>query len=122
MSLFRRILARQDLTSSVTLASYRLRKAPACAYSYNTCKMRLSWTLLPLVACVAEAASDTGHLVIFDSVNAVNAAQRTISPEAARLIVASRLGLDQYHELGSASRDTIAAVNDFTAGNQLFAS
>lgn len=82
--------------------------------------------LLPALACLAQAGSAlNGDLYIFDShvsSTAADSKTRTVDPETARLIIASRLGLDQYHNLGHAGEDALAAINAFSAQEHLFAS
>ncbi|KAL1311615.1 hypothetical protein AAFC00_001726 [Neodothiora populina] len=78
----------------------------------------------PVLACLAQAES--GKLYIYDSNHAeasgltsgLNHHQETsVSPETARLILASRLSLDQYHDLGSLSDESIDAINRFAASS-----
>lgn len=76
---------------------------------------------LPALACLASASTDTGHLIIYERTTQNPPQARTISPETARLIIASRLGVDRYHSLGKASADSLAAINDFAGSQQVFA-
>lgn len=82
--------------------------------------MKLSLPLLvPALACLAQA--DSGNLYIYDSdLQAASPASTTVSPETARLIIASRLGLDQFHDIGDASEKTIQAINQLSADQNLF--
>jgi len=88
--------------------------------------MRLSLPLLvPALACLAQAES--GKLYIYDSELSTAAASSspkttTISPDAARLIIASHLGLERYHDIGKADAATIQAINDLSADQRLFSS
>lgn len=83
--------------------------------------MWLSLSLwLPVLACLAQAAKETGHLIIYERETQATPNARTISPETARLIIASRMGVDHYHSLGKASTDELDAVNDFAASQQVF--
>ena len=42
--------------------------------------------------------------------------ESSISPNTARLLLASRLGLSEYHELGDADEKTIDTLSQFTEG------
>lgn len=82
--------------------------------------MRLSLPLLvPALACLAQA--DSGKLYIYDGHLQSTSAESNVSPETARLILASRLGLDEFHELGNVKQDTIEAINHLSADQHLFA-
>ena len=84
--------------------------------------MRLSSLplLVPALACLAQAES--GKLYIYQSqLQAVSSPDSAaISPDTARLIIASHLGLDQYHDVGSAAEDSIQAINDLASSQHLF--
>lgn len=82
--------------------------------------MRLSLPLLlPALACLAQA--DSGKLYIYDGHLQSTSAESNVSPETARLILASRLGLDEFHALGNVDQDTIDAINHLSAHRHLFA-
>ena len=76
--------------------------------------------LVPALACLAQA--DSGKLYIYETQRQQSAESTTISPDTARLVIASRLGLDQYHSLGNAAEDTIQAVNHLSSAQHLFTS
>ena len=75
---------------------------------------------LPALACLAQATSDIGHLFVYDPNHTPQASPRRISPQTARLMIASRLGLDRFHTLGSISQDALEAINDFGPTQQPF--
>lgn len=75
--------------------------------------------LVPALACLAQA--DSGKLYIYDGHLQSTSAESNVSPETARLILASRLGLDDFHELGNVNQDTIEAINHLSADQHLFA-
>lgn len=105
--------------------AYRQAEGRPDQHNNHNVAMRLSTSLwLPALASLVQAAtSQVGHLYISEP----NTSRRipettTVTPETARLILASRLGLDRYHSLGSANEDTINAVNKFGAQQELFTS
>ena len=72
------------------------------------------------LSCLTQAAESSGSLYIHEAATSQSHPRsRTISPESARLIIASRLGLDRYHELSSGTKDTLDAINDFAGSQQL---
>lgn len=73
--------------------------------------MRLVDCLLAVSgACAALEAS----IHLLDSLPSQSKQQpRTIAPSTARLLVAQRLGLSQYHDLGDADEDTLDILNSF---------
>ncbi|GAB7356713.1 hypothetical protein MBLNU459_g7418t1 [Dothideomycetes sp. NU459] len=82
--------------------------------------------LLPALACLVHARSALeGDLHMFEvdvfPTVADASSIRTVDPETARLVIASRLGLDRYHSLGRADGAALQAINDFSAQDQLFA-
>lgn len=76
--------------------------------------MRFSLSLwLPAVACLAQAASETGHLMIFPAESRTKAQHRQITPDTARVLIASVMGLDKFHELGASTQEKLDMVNVF---------
>ena len=76
--------------------------------------MRFSLSLwLPAVACLAQAASETGHLMVFPAESRTKAQHRQITPDTARVLLASVMGLDKFHELGSSTQEKMDLVNVF---------
>lgn len=87
--------------------------------------MRLtSSLLLPVLASLVSAATDSGHLFIWDGFSYQGTTSRTVSwtitPETARLVLASRLGLDQSYELGNANEEVLSAINTYAGWQPLF--
>jgi hypothetical protein len=78
-------------------------------------------TLLSSLCCSAVAAATTGHVFTYD-VNAKAAPQQApeVSPEAARLILAQRLGLSKYHSIENADDDLISHLNAYGGRQELF--
>lgn len=84
--------------------------------------MRLSLTLsilTPLLACLASGSSAEGKLYIYDTQLQSPSPSpattiTTIDANTARLVIASHLGLDQYHDLGDLDDDAITAINRLT--------
>ena len=76
--------------------------------------MRFSLSLwLPAVACLAQAASETGHLMVFSALSRTKAQHRQITPETARVLIASVMSLDQFHELGSYTSEKLDMIKAF---------
>lgn len=83
--------------------------------------MKLSGGLiLSALSCAAHAAN-TGHVFVFDPVQARTAPQSPaeVSPETARLILAQRLGLSRFHSLESADDRVLDQINAY-GGRQRF--
>ncbi|KAL2358119.1 hypothetical protein BJ546DRAFT_200562 [Cryomyces antarcticus] len=80
--------------------------------------------VISAIACTANtAAAAVGHVFTYDPDSSPpNLPQpRAITPEAARLVFAQRLGLSQFHSLKGVEEATIKAVNDFgDRGHHLF--
>ncbi|TKX23672.1 hypothetical protein C1H76_4187 [Elsinoe australis] len=80
----------------------------------------LSFWLSATVA-VAQAASNNGELYVFEKDASTPSRQHhTISHDAARLILASRLGVDRYHDTGVVEDETLFAINDLGGFKKLF--
>lgn len=80
----------------------------------------LSFWLSATVA-VAQAASNNGELYVFEKDASTPSRQHhTISHDAARLILASRLGVDRYHDAGVVEDETLFAINDLGGSKKLF--
>ncbi|PNS20261.1 hypothetical protein CAC42_5711 [Sphaceloma murrayae] len=76
---------------------------------------------LPALGAVAHAATNAGELYIFENDATVASRQHhTISPDAARLILASRLGVESYHDAGIILDDTLAVINDLGGSQDVF--
>jgi hypothetical protein len=76
--------------------------------------MKLSWGLtLSSLSCAASAAREA-HVYFYDAISGTaTQAPSSVSPETARLILAKRLGLSQFHSIDSPSKDTIKQLNAF---------
>ncbi|RAL60473.1 hypothetical protein DID88_000248 [Monilinia fructigena] len=82
--------------------------------------MKLSSSLLlPLLASTACAVSDSASAYIFEGQQWPNnqASPPALSPNEARLVLAQRLGVSQFHDVGSIGSNAIKHVNKF--GGQL---
>lgn len=73
------------------------------------------------MASLTQAAVDQGYLFINEPASSSSQPERTISPEVARLVLASRLGLEQYYDVGQAGRrdDVLEAINTLGAKQQV---
>ena len=77
---------------------------------------------LSALSCFIQAVQGNGWLFLYDdTLQGDQRTHRTLSPNAARLIIASRLGVERYHDLGSGSEAEFAAVNEYASGQKLFA-
>ena len=65
------------------------------------------------------AASQEAPLYIQDnSISPASSKAQSISPQTARLLLAQRLGLSQYHDLGVADEDTLEVLNTYGGPQQ----
>ncbi|KAF2468070.1 uncharacterized protein BDR25DRAFT_344386 [Lindgomyces ingoldianus] len=74
--------------------------------------MKLSWGFLfsSLLYCSASA-SRAGHAFLYDP--KTTAASQQVTPETARLILAQRLGLSQFHSIKHANDEVIEQLNAY---------
>ncbi|CCD44045.1 hypothetical protein ACHAO1_008914 [Botrytis cinerea] len=82
--------------------------------------MKLSSSFLfPLLASTACAASDSALAYILDGHQKPNnlVSPPALSPNEARLVLAQRLGVSQFHDVGSVGSEAIKYINKF--GGQL---
>lgn len=79
--------------------------------------MKLSTSLLlPALVGAASAVTDHASVYIFQGEKwpkTSTPAPEILSPEQARLVIAQRLGVSQYHSLKDASRETLKYINSF---------
>ncbi|TVY51398.1 putative endoplasmic reticulum membrane protein [Lachnellula cervina] len=75
--------------------------------------MRLSATLLPALLGVASAASEPASVYILQASESPSSNPPTLTPEQARLVIAQRLSISQYHGLGDVSDSTLSYINRF---------
>ncbi|APA09370.1 hypothetical protein SS1G_12165 [Sclerotinia sclerotiorum 1980 UF-70] len=77
--------------------------------------------LLPLLASTACAASDSARAYIFESQQWPNnaASPPSLSPNEARLVLAQRLGVSRFHDVGSVDANAINHINKFGGQSQL---
>lgn len=77
-------------------------------------KMKLSWGfILPTLYCSASAADRVAHVYVRDPTARSTATQApSVSPEAARLILAQRLGISKFHAI-TPSEDIFQQINEF---------
>jgi hypothetical protein len=76
--------------------------------------MKLSWRfILPSLLCSASAASRTGYVYVWDPDTQPSETQLpSITPESARLILAQRLGVSQFHAI-KPNQALIQHINKF---------
>ncbi|KZF26048.1 hypothetical protein L228DRAFT_242443 [Xylona heveae TC161] len=75
-------------------------------------KLRSSW-LLASSLCVAGAAATSAPVYTFNVDSTEAPAHKKLSPETARLVLAQRLGLSEYHSLSGLTDESVRDVNDF---------
>ncbi|TVY42275.1 putative endoplasmic reticulum membrane protein [Lachnellula occidentalis] len=75
--------------------------------------MRLSTTLLPALLGAASAASEAASVYILQGSESPSSNPPTLTPEQARLVLAQRLSISQYHGLGDVSDSTLSYINNF---------
>ncbi|USW54279.1 hypothetical protein Slin15195_G075980 [Septoria linicola] len=82
--------------------------------------------ILPALACatrIAEAAK--AHVYTYDPRSSTTAARQhsgnDLSPVTARLVLAQRAGVEDYHQSDLLRQEVIAAINDFGRRTPLFA-
>lgn len=71
--------------------------------------------LVSAVSCYTElAAAATGHVLTLNpSRDQPSSSDRALSPETARLVIAQRAGVEDYHVEKALSEEEINAVNDY---------
>ena len=85
----------------------------------NTAIMKLiTATLLSALSCYTElAAAATGHVLTLNpspsSQDQPANERRTLSPENARLVIAQRAGVEDYHVEKALSEEEIEAINNY---------
>lgn len=87
--------------------------------------MKLSGGVLltSLTSYAAATAATVGHVFVFDPVRHYVAPEQapSVSPETARLILAHRLGVSQYHSIEDAEdKELITYLNQFGGRQELF--
>ena len=75
--------------------------------------------LLPAAAAAAQASY--GMLYVYEANNAVDQPMMSLKADAARLVIASRLGLDQHHSLQGQSESALEEI-DRLSGQSSFLS
>lgn len=96
-------------------ASHASRPSPSAT-------MKLSYgAILSLLYCSA-AASSAGHVFIYDPLaqQPEHREAQSVSPEAARLILAQRLGVSRYHSIKHANSELINQINTYGGRPQQF--
>jgi hypothetical protein len=84
--------------------------------------MRLS--SLPWLLCAASsivtAASSAAKVFVYDSEapSQASTSPETVDPATARLILAQRLGLGQYHTISNVNEESIRQINAFSPQQQ----
>lgn len=71
--------------------------------------------LLSALSCYTElAAAATGHVLTLNpSHDQTPSDSRALSPETARLVIAQRAGVEDYHVEKTLSEEEIKAINDY---------
>lgn len=80
--------------------------------------------LASLTSYAAATAATVGHVFVFDPVRVDAAPEQapSVSPETARLILAHRLGVSQYHSIEDAEdEELINHLNQYGGNQELFA-
>jgi hypothetical protein len=80
-------------------------------------------TTFPLVAALSglAAAASTGNVYIHDPSTSTSATERrTLTPTTARLVLAQRVGAEDYHIDGSPSEEEVDAINTYGSKTPLF--
>ncbi|PPJ58488.1 hypothetical protein CBER1_05589 [Cercospora berteroae] len=80
--------------------------------------------LLPVLACAARIAeAATAHVYTYDPHASAARGQsgRDLSPVAARLVLAQRAGVEDYHQSDLLRQEAIEAINDYGKQTPLFA-
>ena len=80
--------------------------------------------LLPVLACAARIAeAATAHVYTYDPHASAARGQsgRDLSPVAARLVLAQRAGVEDYHHSDLLRQEAIEAINDYGKQTPLFA-
>ena len=75
----------------------------------------LCWQL-----ATATASAPHGDVYIFDPSSQQPRPDRTLSPVAARLVLAQRGGLEDFHSANLYDKDVIEAINDYGRPSPLF--
>lgn len=78
--------------------------------------------ILPAICCASQAvASAAGTVYIYEAQRRdISDERRTLSPTAARMVLAQRAGVEEFHSADLQHGDAIQAINDFGAKSQLF--
>lgn len=77
--------------------------------------MRL--TSIQWLLCAASTAANAAKVVVLDTTSSPHASsiEETVEPDTARLILAQRIGLAEYHSVSNADEDAIRQINAFTS-------
>ena len=77
--------------------------------------------LLPALCCVSQAAaSAAGNVYIYDGPKRhISDERRTLSPTAARVVLAQRAGVEEYHSADLRHGESMQAINDFGSRSQM---
>lgn len=76
---------------------------------------------LAALTCLAHAASEGAGLWLYQPKTTGWGSARTISPDTARLLIASRLGLDSFLDLATQDEQALRNINELGGKQQLFA-
>ena len=84
--------------------------------------MKLSLSILIPALCWSArlASAAAAHIYTFDTESEPRLDGRTLDPAAARLLLAQRAGVEDYHSADLMSSGAIQAVNDFGVRDGLF--
>jgi hypothetical protein len=114
----RRCNAKTRLTLILTIARATVSNLQ---YPHPTASMRPAPCVLLLPAAVAAAKASLGNLYIYNDRVSGDKTVSSLKPDAARLVIASRLGLDQYHSLHGQDEASLQAI-DRLSGDSAFVS
>lgn len=83
--------------------------------------MKLTASTLVAALTGLAAAATTGNVYTYDPSTAASTTERrTLSPDTARLVLAQRAGVEEYHIDGALSEKEIDAINTYGSKTPLF--
>ncbi|EME43897.1 hypothetical protein DOTSEDRAFT_71638 [Dothistroma septosporum NZE10] len=78
-------------------------------------------TIIPALCCTAQlVAASSAHVYIHDPHSQPSTESRTLEPVAARLVLAQRAGVEDYHDADLLRQEVVKAINDYGLRTHLF--
>ena len=78
-------------------------------------------TIIPALCYTAQlVAASPAHVYIHDPQSQPSGESRTLEPVAARLVLAQRAGVEDYHDADLSRKEVIEAINDYGLRTHLF--